>query len=294
MRLPRPTFQDKLASNPTSREDREGRRSNVDGPLDVGGCPELRTASERIGALRIHGTCKFIIQTMLILGVNDTQELARLTGEHPRTVQRAKRAFETEGRQLLSDAHGSNASRMSPDRDSTQSFRDTEVACANDVATSTSLMTTKLSFHKQIPTPSSPLKERSPPAPPLKKIHPPSPRESFFPSAAAEKAIEPPAVTLRGGSLFLSDSERADWLPRFGNDPVDLGLALVQAAAYVQPHGLRPLVMQVRAQLARTARETRDRDRRYAVAASNKPQSIEDQQAASLRAFLAKHDRGRA
>lgn len=61
---------------------------------------------------------------------------------------------------------------------------------------------------------------------------------------------------------MLSGSERADWLTRFDGDAERLDLALIQAAAFVQPNSSRPLIVQVRAQLARTAGDRRDRNRR--------------------------------
>lgn len=89
-------------------------------------------------------------------------------------------------------------------------------------------------------------------------------------------------VSLDNGRLVLGEELRTYWLPRFG-DEEGLDLALTQAAAYVQPCGLRPLETQVSSQLARMSREKRDRDRRYERAAAIRsppgrapPQSMSD------------------
>lgn len=74
-------------------------------------------------------------------------------------------------------------------------------------------------------------------------------------------------VWLEADQLRLSPGERTFWLSQFGGDGPRLDLALVTAAAYVQRHSSRPLLVQVRAQLARAASDKRDRDSRYAMAA---------------------------
>lgn len=52
------------------------------------------------------------------------------------------------------------------------------------------------------------------------------------------------------GSLSLTNGTRARWLEKFGTEDA-LDLALIQAAAYVQPNAYKPLKIQVEAQLAR-------------------------------------------
>lgn len=82
-----------------------------------------------------------------------------------------------------------------------------------------------------------------------------------------EKKIE-----LRDGTPVLLNGLRSFWLDEFGGDAKCLDLALKQAAAYVQPNGHRTLEVQVSSQLAKIAREKRERDSRYlAAAAANKP-----------------------
>jgi hypothetical protein len=65
------------------------------------------------------------------------------------------------------------------------------------------------------------------------------------------------------GTLVLSDAERADWLLRFGGDGKALELALMKAAGWIQHRGSHSLLQQVRRQLAHTAFEKRERDKRY-------------------------------
>ena len=124
------------------------------------------------------------------------------------------------------------------------------------------------------PSPPAPQKKGSPHTP-LKEN---SPLPPSSPSALARKtddwqprfstAQEPQGeVSFDGRQLTLGPGERSFWLEQFGGDGPRLDLALVTAAGYVQQHSSRPLLVQVRAQLARTAADKRDRDSRYAVAA---------------------------
>lgn len=73
--------------------------------------------------------------------------------------------------------------------------------------------------------------------------------------------------------ILLDAQERADWLMRFGGDAGRLDLALTQAAAYVQENSRRPVLVQVRAQLARHLADKKDRDDRYG-AGKPKPASM--------------------
>lgn len=72
-------------------------------------------------------------------------------------------------------------------------------------------------------------------------------------------------VKLQDGKLELLNGFRAEWLERFGGNAERLDLAVMTAAAYVQPFGLKPLDVQVSAQLARHAAEKLDRDERHAA-----------------------------
>lgn len=89
------------------------------------------------------------------------------------------------------------------------------------------------------------------------------------------------AIQLINGNLILNSAERADWLQRFGGDSERLDLALIQAVGYVQANSSRPLLIQVRTQLARYAADKRDRDRRYAEAAKQNGKAGSNGQAGS-------------
>jgi hypothetical protein len=77
-------------------------------------------------------------------------------------------------------------------------------------------------------------------------------------------------VTFQKGELQLFNGVRQFWLNEFGDEHA-LNLALKQAAGYVQPNSMRPLEAQVSSQLARMAREKRDKDTRYAKAVKDNP-----------------------
>jgi hypothetical protein len=81
-----------------------------------------------------------------------------------------------------------------------------------------------------------------------------------------------------GVNLVLVNGTRSRWLIEFGDDPARLGYALKEAAGRIQPHGSKPIEIQVEAQLAKIAAEKRDRDARYAQAAkANKPKTTESE-----------------
>lgn len=65
---------------------------------------------------------------------------------------------------------------------------------------------------------------------------------------------------------IVDEVERADWLAKFETQE-NLDLALMQISQYVQPNSRKPLLTQVRAQLARQVRERNDKDARYQKAA---------------------------
>ena len=75
-------------------------------------------------------------------------------------------------------------------------------------------------------------------------------------------------VLLEQGKITLVNGFKIRWLDEFGGSEKDLDLALTQAAQYIQPNGQRPLEVQVSSQLARIVREKRDKDARYAAAAT--------------------------
>jgi len=85
-------------------------------------------------------------------------------------------------------------------------------------------------------------------------------------------------VKFADGRLTLFYGLKAFWLEKFDNDEERLELELTRAAAYVQPNSSRALEVQVSSQLARSAADKRDRDKRYAAAAkaSGKPTKAQD------------------
>jgi len=68
------------------------------------------------------------------------------------------------------------------------------------------------------------------------------------------------------GRLVLLNGVRQFWLGQFGGNDLDLDLALIQAAGYVQENSRRPLEAQVGAQLAQMVRRRREQDQRYSAA----------------------------
>jgi len=74
-------------------------------------------------------------------------------------------------------------------------------------------------------------------------------------------------VEFDGRAITMSGKLRAFWIDRFSGDEARFELALIQAAAYIQPNSYRPLESQVGAQLARIAGSKRESDQRYEKAA---------------------------
>lgn len=92
------------------------------------------------------------------------------------------------------------------------------------------------------------------------------------------KVMTPPnaydgGVRFDGGKITLVNGTRTEWLAKFGNDAESLDLALLEIVERIQPNSNRPISAQVNAGLARIVRERRDRDRRYADAASRNSKS---------------------
>jgi hypothetical protein len=79
-------------------------------------------------------------------------------------------------------------------------------------------------------------------------------------------------VLFEDGRITLVNGMRVTWLERFGGDAERLGLALEQAAGYIEPNSPRPLETQISSQLARIAGQRHDSDKRYSAAAATKPQ----------------------
>jgi hypothetical protein len=84
--------------------------------------------------------------------------------------------------------------------------------------------------------------------------------------------MEQTGVLYEDGKVTLHNGVRLKWLEEFG-DEKSLDLALIEAAAYVQPGSTRPIDVQVEGQLAKRAREKHEKDQRHAATvAANKQQ----------------------
>lgn len=70
-------------------------------------------------------------------------------------------------------------------------------------------------------------------------------------------------VRIENEKIKLCDQLNQFWLKEFNGQQDDLNLSLLQVAAYVQPNNVHSLEKQVSSQLARIARERRERDKRY-------------------------------
>jgi hypothetical protein len=74
-----------------------------------------------------------------------------------------------------------------------------------------------------------------------------------------------------GQKIELGGRLREFWLAKFDGDAERLELALIAAVPYVQPNSRQPIEAQVSAQLARSAADKRDRDKRATARASSGP-----------------------
>lgn len=102
-------------------------------------------------------------------------------------------------------------------------------------------------------------------------------------------------VTCRDGVIELHGLERSSYLSQFDGDEEALRLALDQAAAYIQPNGSRPLIVQVRAQLARQLTQRRDFRRREQAraAATREPfETAAERKQRRARDFIGQLQRG--
>jgi DNA-binding Lrp family transcriptional regulator len=99
-------------------------------------------------------------------------------------------------------------------------------------------------------------------------------RDYWSNAMAVPGAYNPDEGVLRDpttGALTLVNGTRQLWLERFG-DAESLDLALLQAAAYVQPNAYKPLKVQIEAQLAKQLAGVKERGKRYEAAKQSKPQ----------------------
>jgi len=102
----------------------------------------------------------------------------------------------------------------------------------------------------------------------------PSPIPPYSPPLVPSppKRCNPDGVTWDASSktIRLDDGNRAFWLDLFEGDADRLDLALIEAAGAIQPNSRQLLALQVGRSLSRIVADRKDRDRRYAKAASSK------------------------
>lgn len=98
-------------------------------------------------------------------------------------------------------------------------------------------------------------------------------------STTDEVEVEDARVFFHNEQLKLCDQLNQFWLEQFDGQQADLNLALLQVSAYVQPNNkIHNLEKQVSSQLARIARERREKNARYnAAKASSSKQTYETQ-----------------
>lgn len=65
------------------------------------------------------------------------------------------------------------------------------------------------------------------------------------------------------GKLVLNAAERADWLPKFGNEPDMVDMMLLEITALIDPSSQMPLLPQVRKHLSRKWQDRKNSDERY-------------------------------
>ena len=224
-------------------------------------CGEIKATLQKLTDVKCSPTAR-LVAVLATCGITDTAEVASLIGRSVRMVQIA--------RNELRETHCVDAKPIAQNATNfAKPIAENETHCAP-----------RVHARAQMESPS----EIN--IPKVGKIPPFTPKPDFWGRPAElEKDVH-----FDGSNLILSEAERADWLPKFG-DAERLDLALMQAAAFVQVNSRRPMLAQVRAQLARSAGEKIDRDQRYAAAAKAKPTA----QAARPKSWVDdRNDRARA
>lgn len=104
-------------------------------------------------------------------------------------------------------------------------------------------------------------KKKESPLPPEGELH--DLNNAFLHASYSEGvAIDPE------GGVKLVNGTRAYWLKLFDGDELALDLATKEAAGGIQANSKQPIKLQLERSLAKIARETRDKDKRYAKAAA--------------------------
>lgn len=210
-------------------------------------CVEIKATLQKLTDVK-NPTAR-LVAVLMACGVTATSELAELVGVGERAIQKA--------RKLLPQANEETRTtvRSEPQFANHSSPPEPQFAqCEPEFAASRTHAPAQMESPSEIDS----SKEV--------EVTPFTPKLDFW----GRPAFGEKDVHFDGSKLTLTEAERADWLPKFG-DAERLELALTQAAAFVQVNSRRPLLVQVRAQLARAAGDKIDRDQRYAAAAKAKP-----------------------
>lgn len=204
-------------------------------------CGEIKATLQKLTDVKVSPTAR-LVAVLASCGITDTAEVASLVGRSVRMIQIA--------RNELRETHCADAKPIAPN----------ETHFAKPIAQSETHCAPRVHARAQMESLSGIVTQEEVKNPPFIPQ-----ADCFGRPAEMEKDVH-----FDGSNLILTKAERADWLEKFGDDQ-RLDLALVQAVAFVQPNSRRPLLVQVRAQLARAAVDKIDRDQRYAKAASAKP-----------------------
>lgn len=206
---------------------------------------------------------------MRAAGTHRTRDLVELTGCHPRMIQRWKTEISDTGvvseendrsdkRDKSDTGVATNATKATPVSHSSASSREYDSACERARFESPSEIVVRRREEE-------------------KKKNPPTPRWGALDDRPSISADDPfglrspcasAGVSLVDERIVLDDELTEFWLARFGGDDERLALALVEAAASVRLGSRQAIRQQVERVLARIAGEKRDRDARYASAAT--------------------------
>lgn len=109
-------------------------------------------------------------------------------------------------------------------------------------------------------------KKKESPLPPEGELH--DLNNAFLHASYSEGVAVDPE-----GGVKLVNGTRAYWLKLFDGDELALDLATKEAAGGIQANSKQPIKLQLERSLAKIARETRDKDKRYAKAAARNAKS---------------------
>jgi len=198
-----------------------------------------------------------LVAVLIAAGITDTKEIAAILDVGERAVQKARKpnhsspnsgtpnhSSRTTVRNEPQFANHSSAPNHSSPKTEPQFGR----ARVEDNNLTTNLETTVGSF-------------KTPPTPSVAK--PVDWRSAFG-------ADDNHGVEFSQGRLTLVNGTRAFWVEQFGGDETALNLALIEAAGSIQRNSNAGLKAQVERKLANIARDTRERDKRYAQAVKSK------------------------